>query len=830
MEVKRLFIFLAAFLVLWESVSFSTSLWERLAKRELSSPPEGAVPIVPRKIAAVEKDYQVEYERMVKEAESYVIHEDDVPKGSVYAASLDELYFLPFKDHYFGWMKLGVRPRLFVILHGKVGLSDLERASAVERLPLSSLSLRVRKALAGRGIRKAYLLKAPIFVGETGCLSIKREALFLSVKTAPVILVNGKLRVVESVVAAFDPERRDFASRRPISYREADLYGVQEPRPYVLAFSGGTLVVYRSYIRGLGYRNLMGGFGIGCKNWLYFGLRSSPFLLLVHPELPTAIFYENRVEDCFMGFYGYNLRKGLVLKNHFVRNWKYGVNIHDWSRVYIAGNTVERTRLAHGIILSRYCLGTVYGNLSVKNAGAGVMLDRLSSARIAGNLLWRNDSGGISLLESGKTGNIVVERNLIAHNYPYGLFVRNSSGVLVRKNAFVHNLGPGAKVITADISSQLYRNLFLDPYREVAWAWFEDNTFKENLDSDLKTMRGGAVGLENNRFFPQMLILDGEARRYNHLILKEPLVIIKGYGNPKWHQSASFLEESYRYTFSVISYFLKEGHPEARTAKGLMMSFPLTITSDIPRKLIKEKFKPKCARKWLLSAALRGDPDAMVILGGLELRYSLAPKDVALKWLVLGALYGGRDGFLMLEWAPRWWNIPEGRSFEAFRDVLSEVDCARISLPPWPELLGGCSPDSKWADRLISRLRKVLYESGFCAGGSYEKVWNYLRREGLSKARADLEKHLRETRLLIREKNLRRLAYYEKLEHMSKELREALSEGDPVVLRMVSKEREKLKWQRFQFERILSEDWGLVCGFAKKMATSPPEGEKICVK
>ncbi|NPA15735.1 MAG: right-handed parallel beta-helix repeat-containing protein [Deferribacteres bacterium] len=832
MRVKRT-VFLAVFLVfLGESFSLSTSLWEHLAKRRLSSPPKKVVPVVPEKITVPERDYKAEFERTLKEVESYINREEKLTKGRIYSTELEELLFLPFKDHYLSWEKLGVHPRLFVVLGGKVEPEDLVKLSAAEKLSLDSLSPRVKKVLAQKKIDRVYLLKEPVFVGPSGFLKLQNVAFLLSVRTCPAILVNGRMLIAKSLVAAFDPDKRDFASRRPISYREADLYGVQEPRPYILALSGGTLIVHHSYIRGLGYRTLMGGFGIGGKNWLFFGIRRNPFLLFLKADTPTmAVLYKNRVEDCFMGFYGYNLRKGLIVRNHFVRNWKYGINIHDWSNVYIAGNVVEGTRLAHGIILSRYCSGTIYGNFSLKNRGAGIMLERFSMGRIARNLLWRNYSGGISLLESGGAGVAVIEHNLLLHNYPYGLFVRNSSGILVKKNRFVHNLGPGAKVITADISFQIYRNLGLDPYREVAWAWFESNIFNENLDSDLETLRGGAVGLENNRFSPQMLILGGEARKYNYLVLKKPYLVIKGYGNPVWHQVEPVSERVYRVSVSVISHLLKAQNPEARTAEGLMMSIPPSVVSDIPRRLVRGEVKPECARMWLLSAALRGDPNAMVLLGVLELKYSLAPHKTALRWIALGTLYGGRDGFFVLQWAPRWWGLPDGAGYHALEEVLRGVKCSGISLLPWPEALDGCVPYADWAERLRNRLRNLVEESGFCGEhASASTVWGYLERKSLREARRDLESYLEEIKNFIKNKNMGRIAYYRELDRMSEELKKALAESDPSIMRVVAKETEKEMWHRVWFEKNFAKDLGLICGFEKEIPIPRVKGLEMCTK
>jgi len=804
----------------------SSSLWENLARRHLQPPLKRVSPVVPREIKAPKKDYEKEFEEKLREAESYFDSKEESPSGRLYRASLEELYFLPFKDHHLAWKNSGLRPTIFVVLGGEVEPDDLVRNSAAEEVPFESLSSRVRRALSERDIRRAYLLKSPLFIGPSGSLRLEKVALFLSVKTCPVILVNGRLQVRESVVAAFDPEKRDFSSRRPISHREADLYGVQEPRPYILALDGGSLLVSQSYIKGLGYRTLFGGFGLGSKHWIHFGLRYSPLKLLLRPGSSTVVLYKNLIEGCFNGFYGIHLLNGLILKNRFAGNWKYGVNIHDWSNIYVAGNTIEGTRLAHGIIFSRVVSGIVYGNISLGNKGAGIMLDRVSTGQIVRNLLAGNRLGGLSLIEGARGSPIIIERNLLLRNYPYGLFIRNSSKILVRRNLFVHNLGPGVKVITADLSHQVYRNLALDPYREMSWAWLEENVFRENLEGDLKTLRGGAVGLKNNQFAPQMLILTGEVRKYNHLVLQKPLLILKGYGDPRWHEAPLFYEKAFDLTLSLLTYFVKEGHPEARTVKGLILSLPpAIITSTIPRKVLMMEANPPCARRWFLSAALRGEPNAMVFLGGLELKYALAPPRTALKWLVLGALYGGKDGFLMLRWAAPWWGLTGEEVFQALEEILSETDCSGTKLPPWPELMEGCRPDPQWAEVLRARLRKVLHESGYCTeGAAVEKVWEYLEDEGLAESKTLLERQLQNIRALIEKKNAGRLAFYKKLEEISGDLRRALAESDPMVMRVIAREEEKRKWQEFFQQKTFAEDLKLIREFESALpAPKPPK-------
>ena len=805
------------FLLTGKVAGVDYSFFESLSKKELARPLARKVPVKPERVQVPRVDYQREFQeklRLVREAFSAL---PKLPRGKIYEASIEEFYFLPFRCHFLFWKMAAPESRIFIILKGEVGLEDLAKTPALRRIPLNELSANIKEEVQKKGLKGPYLLVHPVFVASSALLRIENSLLLLSVKTAPVILSNGKLLIKDSIVGVFDPETGDWAEHSPVSHREADLYGVHHHRPYLLVVGKGEFLARGSYFRGLGYRGLFGSFGLGAKAWFREAFARDPVLFLLNRGRPRAILYTNQVEDCFMGFYGFGLARSLIVKNFFFRNWKYGVNIHDWSQVYVGGNTVVGTHLAHGIILSRYCSGTIYGNLSLRNGGAGVMLDRLSMGRIASNLLSGNKLGGVSIIENQGA---IVEKNLILRNQNYGILVRNSQKVLIRENQIIHNFGPGIKIITADISSHLYRELYLDPYREISWAWVEGNYFRENIGGDLKTLRGGAVALKNNRFFPQMLNLAGEARNYNHLLFKRDLLIIPGYGDPTWHEEPPVLEALFRTTDLLVQRLIGVEHPEGRTLQGLLLSLPpKVIYSGLPRKVEEGKVEPVCARKWFLSAALQGEPKAMALLGALELKYHLAPSETALKWLALAALYGEGSGAFLLRWGPRWWGNSEKEGFRALREVLSTVDCSGKELPPWPELLGSCRPLGPWAKRLRSSLRQVLHESGFCEGKEvrYQKVWEYLKRESLKEAHRKFGLIISSVKEQIQERNRKKLAYYQMLDRLSEELKRALAEGDPEIRSLWAKEKTRKSWQEYFSKKTLGEDLRLMREFLQKI-------------
>ena len=123
-----------------------------------------------------------------------------------------------------------------------------------------------------------------------------------------------------------------------------------------------------------------------------------------------------------------------IVGSRYIDSVHYGIDPHDGTEaMWIAGNMVRGTKIAHGIIASRMVKGIViHDNRSFDNAGAGIALDRgVTSAIVSGNAITGNRSNGITLYESH---DIVVAGNRIVQHEGNGIRLRHSSGVWIEGN------------------------------------------------------------------------------------------------------------------------------------------------------------------------------------------------------------------------------------------------------------------------------------------------------------------------------------------------------------------------------------------------------------
>ncbi len=744
-------------------------------------------------------------------------------RGQIYLAPLLHFSWLPLKDHLIFFTENGI-DQILIISGGTVSIEDIATIKeAATFIPVEQVKGALHQELVQRGIERAVFLKLPIFITSTGGLLVHNVALLMDVKRAPVILANGNLRIDHAVVAAAQDNPPAYVPMAPISHQDANLYGVQHPRPYILALDASTLAIGYSLIEGLGYRNLFGGFGIGAKQWPIF-FSCDPKLLLLKPGTPHVYLYKNTIKDCFMGFYSNLLKKAIIVGNHLIGNWKYGFNIHDWSNVYIANNIVEQTHLAHGIIFSRYSKGIIYHNLTMNNGGAGIMLDRLSDSIVVANFCYGNKTGGITIQEAA---NVTLEGNILMRNSIFGLFVRNSQAVLAQANEFIHNIGPGAKVITADLSRMVYRNLLIDIYKRVSWTWLRENKFEQNLRGDISLQRGGAAGLERNHFVPQMRLLTGEARLYNHLVLERPLLVISGEGNPRWVQRKLFMVDSRRLMDRLLSAFAQRGNIESLTIYGIdkVSGFAELSSSLYPLRILRMRpVDVGCARQWLLSAALQGEPTAMSYLGLIKLKYPQNGSDITngLRWLTRAIIFGGKDAPLLYEWAPRIFGISDERAHKIFREETKNLDCTNFSPPPWPAKKNLCGIQHSWKRLLQQRFRTILTYSRYCYSSQNKRsssLWHYALKRMTQMKKRSFKLALNQYKKMLNEKNIKKRHYYRELERLQADMKKELLNEDPQLMRLFTKKEEFSKVQSFILQRTLAEDIKRLHAFRKECLT-----------
>lgn len=342
-----------------------------------------------------------------------------------------------------------------------------------------------------------YRLMRPIYVAPTAKLSISNgEWLKLSARSGAILISNGDVVIVDSKVTAWDDARGRALVRPPVEKAEARLWAKNTPRPYMLFQSGSRTWLGNTIISNLGY---MGGYGS-------YGLSFSATLTnrslnrhLRNLPRPRAWLVGNRIEDLFFGIYSNRASQLVIVGNDFDGNLIYGIDPHDHSRgVVIARNLARRTKLSHGIILSRdVSHADIFENISVGNAGSGIVLDRqCRGVRVNRNVAIANQGDGVSLFESG---NALLRQNRVLLNWRNGIFSRNSDDVIIRENEAARNGDDGLE-ITAQALKPGSRNLALDPYRVEGSAWVESNQFDDNARSAISAKGPVEVSIGRNRY------------------------------------------------------------------------------------------------------------------------------------------------------------------------------------------------------------------------------------------------------------------------------------------------------------------------------------------
>ena len=268
--------------------------------------------------------------------------------------------------------------------------------------------------------RQACELRGPLFIEAGASLRIGPQAgageLRLSRAHGAFIVSLGILFV------------RDATVESDAATHPADVF-----RPFLLVYDTGRLVLASSRLAHLGF-DAPTAYGVTLTTSDRSGAA---------PDRPSALIHDSEFRDLHYGFYSHEARGVDIVDSRYIDSVHYGIDPHDGTEaMWVAGNTVYGTRIAHGIIASREVKDiVVHGNRSFDNGGAGIALDRgVTSAIVSGNTLTGNGSNGITLYESH---GVVVEGNRILRNRGNGIRLRHSSGVWIENNRIEGNARHG---------------------------------------------------------------------------------------------------------------------------------------------------------------------------------------------------------------------------------------------------------------------------------------------------------------------------------------------------------------------------------------------------
>lgn len=268
--------------------------------------------------------------------------------------------------------------------------------------------------------QQACELRAPLLIGAGAGLHVGPQA-----GCAELRLSRAHGAFVASLGTLFV---RDATIESDAAEHSADMF-----RPFLLVYDAGRLVLASSRLAHLGF-DAPAAYGVT----LTTSDRSGAAV-----DRPSALIDDSEFRDLYYGFYSHEARGVDIVDSRYVDSVHYGIDPHDGTEaLWIAGNTVHGTEIAHGIIASREVKDiVVYGNRSFDNGGAGIALDRgVTSAIVSGNTVAGNGSNGITLYESH---GVVVEGNRIVRNRGNGIRLRHSSGVWIESNRIDGNGGHG---------------------------------------------------------------------------------------------------------------------------------------------------------------------------------------------------------------------------------------------------------------------------------------------------------------------------------------------------------------------------------------------------
>ena len=587
--------------------------------------------------------------------------------------------FLPFGEYYIKWSREGSGEKVAVVRGGTLTVKELYSF-------LKKRGLAYRKG-------ETLVFKVPVYISPGASLTVKGVRWGLG---APVV-VSGLLYIKDSEVFPWDFKKNGILKMPKLVCEDYYLLERMPPRPYIKTMRGGKLLFVNSKFVCLGFRGMSSSFGVSVVGWPFKKkFIENPVIYLFYSHRWHSSFGLNRVVDDltrektagiivgsdfvenFMGFFSNEADDVFLVGNLYRDNYQYNIDPHDWTRnMLVAYNWVEGAHKAHGIIFSRFVRGAVIGNVSINNHGAGVMMDRRSESYIYRNLLINNRLGGISLLESDN--NILLD-NMVMRNHSYGIFVRNSLGTYLKGNQIIHNVGFGEEVAIADLSSFTYRNMIIDKYRMASSAWNRSNIFVDNLNGEVKSVKGAFYFYKNRFKYLYLTPFLGDLSLYTKEILnrqnREP-VVIPGKGNLNW--IGINLPNVRNSVLKLERYLWKKGNGAAVTEYSLYLLWGHfdEIGRFLEGREVSGDFKKGFSL--LVKRASEGDRKALTFLGTLLLGYaSDRYTGEALTLISEGALLGSQNAQYLLTVLPLISGVSEKEVESAVSDAVKRVESGQL--------------------------------------------------------------------------------------------------------------------------------------------------------
>ncbi len=706
----------------------------------------------------------------------------DNKKGYIKVVDYRLVSFLPFREYLIKWKRKGEKVKVIIINDGVFSLKRVWNF------------LKDKKLMEKRG--NAYYLKSPLFIGKNAALVVKNCKLRLAVDPGAPIFINGKLFISNSEIRTWNTKTDKPSPLPELKLKQYYYYGAINPRPFILTLKGGKLVALNSTFRDLGYRGLLASFGVSITNWpTYEDFNfSPPQLFLENDEVPKAIVIGCNFIGNYMGFYSNRAGKLILTGNYFKNNFQYNIDPHDWSKnVLIAFNVIEGAKKAHGVVFSRYVEGLVLNNVVFNNHGAGIMMDRNSKSVIYGNVLVGNRLGGITISESD---NNVIVGNTIVRNGTHGIYVRNSLNALVKDNEIIRNKGHGEEVAIMDISYQIYRDLYIDPYRLAASSWIENNSFWENLQSNVKVTQRAGVAFFKNRFHRYALNFSGDISPFSVKILTEQnnsTVIIPGWGDLGWIRKKKYNLKPY---LENIECSFLSNNPSALTACAILKMYP--------------DFNKKTGNgiRCLIKAGSEGETHSLAILGMLAL--SSKNKNIQYEGTVLlseASLLGDKIASYLVSIVPFFSKMSESDIEKATELAIGRIKEGKLlNCSFWhvPERICSVALNGKSLQEKMSYTLKLKASKGFKS--SY-RFFLWLSSDYVE---SNLESQIENLKRFISEKNKRFEKFFEWEEKAIKYSENLYKRNERRIKRYILKSKALKEQWKFKLKETESEDFSLI--------------------
>ena len=345
-----------------------------------------------------------------------------------------------------------------------------------------------------------------------------------------------------------------------------------------------------------------------------------------------------------------------------------------------------------------------------------------------------------------------------------------------------------------------------------ASSWNESNNFTENLNGEVKSIKG-AFGFYRNEFkflYPTPFL--GDLAPYTLEILKnqnkEP-VVIPGKGNPEW--IGINLPDVKESVLKLEKHLWKTGNAAAVTDYSLYL---LWDQFENVNKFLKGKQVPlsfKEGFRLLVKRASQGDRKAITFLGIILLGYAPNSYDSeALTYIAEGALIGSPKAQYILTILPLVSNVSKKEIESSIQRAIKKVEsgrlvnCELLNLPD-----STCSYPENF-HLLRERARNIIREK-FIKG--YNSFLGFFRAKVSSLQRKILEEKIRSIKAKIKENNAKFLYYFSHSEKLSTDRNAYL---DPIFYLEVSKKRAREQFQKLFLKKQKDSDLKLIKPLVKE--------------